>query len=113
MYFRKEDSASELHEKHKAWAKKLHPDAGGSQEEFQAMQQEYEDRLNALANNPEESHEGDYVLAIKFLLELAKEREPHLYRKAKAVANGVSSILDVFETPQTEAVNKILKMIVQ
>ena len=42
MYFANIDDMKELKKAYKSWAMKLHPDLGGSEEDFKAMSAEYE-----------------------------------------------------------------------
>ena len=50
-YFVNINTIEELKKKYKELAKKLHPDLGGSKEEFQSMNNEYDKLFKSLKNN--------------------------------------------------------------
>ncbi len=52
-YFENIDNKIDLKAKFKELSKKLHPDVGGSDAEFQKMQQEYEQKLKNLTSKKE------------------------------------------------------------
>ena len=54
MYFNDVNNLNELKSRFRQWAFKLHPDKGGNEKEFSAMQQEYEARYRQLKRNEEE-----------------------------------------------------------
>ncbi len=118
-YFDKGLTAEQLHERYKQLAKKLHPDAGGTNEEFSAMQEEYEQRLNDLLDEKDFQKDSDkrtrneeqYILAMKFLLELTKMKKPKLHNKVVTIADAACQILDVFETDETDKFSRLIKRI--
>ena len=54
MYFNEVNNLNELKSRFRQLAFKLHPDKGGNEKEFSAMQQEYEARYRQLKRNEEE-----------------------------------------------------------
>ncbi len=111
-YFQHNLTATQLHDEYRAWAKKLHPDAGGDVGEFQAMQQEYEERLNDLAAAAKRDGDlDDCVLIAKFLLELTKRKNPAIHKKIVSGAKDIGFILEMLGTTQAQTLNKAIKTI--
>lgn len=111
-YFQHNLTATQLHDEYRAWAKKLHPDAGGDAAAFREMQQEYEERLNELA--AEAKRDGsldDYILIAKFLLELTKRKNPAFHEKVVSGAKDIGFILDMMGTKQAQMLNNVIKSI--
>lgn len=115
MYFDKHMTAEELHTRYKQLAKKLHPDIGGNESEFRQMQQEYEDRLNDLLNKKDDKKQiisqEEYIMVLKLLLELARQRKPEIYAKTKIIANAAGDILSLFSNSQAQNISNILKQV--
>lgn len=74
-YFRGVETIEELKKKYKELAKKLHPDLGGSKEEFQSMNNEYDMLFKDLKLNNKEKNNKDNDNFKDIINELIKYNE--------------------------------------
>lgn len=60
MYFQNINSKEELRKEYKRLSKKLHPDLGGSEEEFKKMLNEYQEKMKHPSGDPREAKESNF-----------------------------------------------------
>ena len=100
MYFDDCDTIEECKSKYKELAKKMHPDVGGTKEEFQQLFDEYTDRLVDMA---EENTllSPEYVNLANALAGVFKAKEPEKYNRCASVLNLAKEFLPLFESNKT------------
>lgn len=93
-HFEHTKTVEELKLRYKELAKVIHPDMGGSAEEFMALLEEYNEKLEELTSVPLFLND-EYIGLGKALCGIAKERKPEAFEKASTAAKGLSMLLSL------------------
>ena len=100
MYFDDCNTIEECKARYKELAKKLHPDMGGSKEEFQRLFDEYTEAMADISDeNPLLSPE--YVNLANALAGVFKAKNPEKYNRCASVINMAKEFLPLFEGNKT------------
>ena len=99
-YFSNCETEEEITARYKELVKELHPDKGGAVEDFQDMQEEYEQALaDARYQSPFLSDE--YINLAKSVAGVFRARKPHTYEKVAKVASAAPIFLSMIDGNRT------------
>lgn len=108
MYFDKCENVEECKELYKKLAKSMHPDMGGSTDEFQAMFDEYTEAVADLTAEPSFLSD-EYVTLAKAVAGVVRSQKPEIYKTLEGVAKFAPAVLSLFDNNRTARnVNKFL-----
>lgn len=107
MYFDNCKTTEECKETYKRLAKKMHPDMGGDKDAFQAMFDEYSDRVADLTAEPAYLSD-EYINLARAVAGVVKAKKPEVYNTLEGVAKIAPSILSMFEDNRAKNINKFL-----
>lgn len=93
-YFDNYTTVDELKARYKELAKEMHPDAGGSTDDFRELVEEYSAKLEELTSVPLYLNE-EYIGLGKALCGIARERKPKEFEKVSTAAKGLSMLLSL------------------
>lgn len=89
-YFGMVNTAEEAKSLFRELAKKLHPDKGGSEAEFKAMVDEYEEFIGSLNSSPWQKQE--YIEAGRSICSFVKTVKPEQYAKLDTAMSAISAL---------------------
>lgn len=93
-YFNDCTTTDEITARYKELVKELHPDKGGTVEDFQDMQEEYEQALSE-ASYQSPFLADEYINVAKSLAGVFKARKPETYNKLAKVAAATPIVLSM------------------
>lgn len=108
-YFGMVNTAEEAKSLFRELAKKLHPDKGGSEAEFKAMVDEYEEFMAALNSSPFAKKE--YIEAGKAVASFLAATKPEQYAKIDTAATAISSLCGLFNDKKIQQFGNFLNKI--
>lgn len=109
-YFGMVNTAEEAKSRFRELAKKLHPDkGGGSEAEFKAMVDEYEEFIASLNSSPFVKKE--YIEAGKAVASFLAATKPEQYAKIDTAATAISSLCGLFNDKKIQQFGNFLNKI--